>query len=157
MTRPEKAVRFFLDGCNCSQSVVLAFCDETGLDEKTALRLSSPFGGGTGRLREVCGTVSGASMVLGWLYGEGAERDRGIKAHLYMLVQSLAKEFAARNGSYICRELLSLGAGPDSYVPQERTAEYYRRRPCAECVRSAAEILEKLIARQDAQCGGEDG
>ena len=65
MTRPEKAVRFFLDGCNCSQSVVLAFCDETGLDEKTALRLSSPFGGGTGRLREVCGTVSGASMVLG--------------------------------------------------------------------------------------------
>lgn len=134
----------FLSGCNCAQAVVLAFSDVTGLDEKTSLAVSSSFGGGMGRLREVCGAVSGAFMVAGILWGGYPVSDADAKAEHYRLIQRLAARFKQENGSIICRELLGL-PGPSVPVPEERTTDYYRRRPCEQYVRIAAQIIDEEI------------
>ena len=140
-----KAAELFTQGYNCAQSVAAAFCDVTGLDEKTAARMASPFGGGMGRMREVCGAVSGMLMVLGTLYGydDPGEKDRAKKAH-YALVQELAGAFRERNGSIICREILK--NPPSTPSPTPRTAEFYKTRPCARMVVCAAELLDEYIA-----------
>ena len=140
----DRAARLFREGCSCSQSVLVAFCDRTGLDEKTALKLSSSFGGGLGRLREVCGAVSGAAMALGLILGPDDPSDRGAKAAHYARVQSLAAQFAERHGSIVCRDLLGDKAG-SGHVPDARTAAYYAMRPCERCVYDAAEILEAML------------
>ena len=139
-----KAGELFLTGSNCAQAVILAFNDITGLDDKTALRLSSPFGGGIGRMREVCGAVSGMFMVLGLLYGyeEPGEKDCNKKA-LYKEVQDLADKFRAECGSIICREILK--NPPSDPNPTPRTAEFYKQRPCARMVMTAARILDEFI------------
>lgn len=138
------AADLFLKGSNCAQAVLLAFSDVTGLDEKTAARLSSSFGGGMGRLREVCGAVSGMLMVAGLLYGyeEPGEKDRDKKAH-YQLVQELAGKFREEVGSIVCREILK--NPPSDPNPSPRTAEYYATRPCARMVMTAARILDEYI------------
>ena len=141
----EYAKSLFLQGYNCSQAVVCAFSDFTNIDDDFAKKISSPFGGGMGRLREVCGGVSGVLIVLGILEGYSDIPDGGQKAELYKKVQSLAGEFEAKNGSYICRELLGLKEGKDSPIPEERTKEYYEKRPCPDKVRSAAYILAKYL------------
>lgn len=146
MTHEEKAKALFLGGYNCSQSVVAAFSDVTGLDEKTALMLASPFGGGMGRMREVCGAVSGMLLVLGALYGVARTENNAQKAELYARVQELSRQYREQNGSIICRELLSGEILKDkSAVPEERTPEYYKKRPCAELVACAAKILDGYI------------
>lgn len=147
MTHGEKAKELFTKGYNCAQSVAAAFCDITGTDEKTMLMLSSSFGGGMGRMREVCGAVSGMFMVLGLLYGYSETEDRGKKAELYARVQHLAEQFRKENGSIICRELIEGVSGNDTDPsrPSERTAEYYKKRPCGELVKTAGDILEKYI------------
>ena len=139
-----KAGELFLTGSNCAQAVILAFNDITGLDDKTALRLSSPFGGGIGRMREVCGAVSGMFMVLGLLYGyeEPGEKDCNKKA-LYKEVQDLADKFRAECGSILCREILK--NPPTDPNPSPRTAEFYAKRPCARMVMTAASILDRYI------------
>lgn len=139
-----KAGELFLTGSNCAQAVILAFNDITGLDDKTALRLSSPFGGGIGRMREVCGAVSGMFMVLGLLYGyeEPGEKDCNKKA-LYKEVQDLADKFRAECGSILCREILK--NPPSDPNPSPRTAEFYAKRPCARMVMTAARILDEFI------------
>ena len=139
-----KAGELFLTGSNCAQAVILAFNDITGLDDKTALRLSSPFGGGIGRMREVCGAVSGMYMVLGLLYGyeEPGEKDCNKKA-LYKEVQDLADKFRAECGSILCREILK--NPPSDPNPTPRTAEFYAKRPCARMVMTAARILDEFI------------
>ena len=101
-----KAAELFLSGYNCAQSVAVAFCDVTGLDEKTAARTVAAFGGGMGRLREVCGAVSGMLMVLGQLYGYDNSDADAKKKELYKQVQQLAEQFKQENGSIICREIL---------------------------------------------------
>jgi C_GCAxxG_C_C family probable redox protein len=141
----ELTKELFIKGYNCSQSVFAAFCDETGMDLETALKLSSSFGGGMGRLREVCGAVTGIFMVVGMVYGYSDPEDSEAKAEHYELIQTLAAKFREENGSIICRELLELPEGPDSPVPEERTEAYYARRPCSELVEHAAEILEEYI------------
>ncbi len=142
----EIAKRNFESGCNCAQAVLLAFCEDFGLDTKTALMISQPFGGGMGRLREVCGTVSGMYMVLGLAHGSDDLSDRAAKARLYKEVQTLAEKFKEDNGSIICRELLGLRIeGKDSYVPSERTKEYYKTRPCAKLCRYAADLVAKHL------------
>lgn len=140
-----KAAQLFLSGCNCSQAVVVAFCDETGLEEDFAKRLSSSFGGGMGRMREVCGAVSGMLMVVGLLYGydDPGEKDVNKKAH-YALVQQLAGAFREEVGSIVCREILK--NPPSDPNPTPRTAEYYKTRPCARMVMTAARILDGYIA-----------
>ncbi|MBE6870584.1 MAG: C_GCAxxG_C_C family protein [Ruminococcaceae bacterium] len=141
----EKARELFHGGMNCAQAVFCAFSDVTGFDEKTALAISSSFGGGMGRLREVCGAVSGMLMVAGVKYGAYDVNDNEAKASHYALIQSLAKQFAEENGSYICRELLELPSGADEPTPEKRTESYYKRRPCAEYVACAARILDKQL------------
>lgn len=146
MTKSELARKNFEDGCNCCQSVVLAFAEEMGLTRETATLLSAGLGGGVGRLREICGAVSGAAIVLGMLHGSPDPRDRERKAALYAEIQRFAAAFAARHGSYICRDLLGLPPGADDPVPGERTSAYYAARPCAGLVASMAELIEQEIA-----------
>lgn len=150
MSRHSKTARaLFEKGYNCSQSVFAAFCDATGLDFETALKLSSSFGGGMGRLREVCGAVSGMLMAAGMLYGYTDPQDDAAKADHYRLVQSLALQFKAENDSIICRDLLGLPAGHDAPVPEKRTEVYYQKRPCAQYVERAAEILDEYIQKTE--------
>lgn len=139
---------FFERGYNCAQSVFGAFCDVTGLDFKTAVKLAAPFGGGMGRLREVCGAVSAMFMVAGLKYGYTDPKDADAKAEHYKLIQTLAEKFREENGSIICRELLGLPGGPDSPEPEARTEAYYKNRPCAEYVAFAARTLENLLAEK---------
>ena len=144
MNRAERAAQLFLEGYNCAQAVAVAFSDLTGLDEKLSARMASSFGGGMGRMREVCGAVSGMLMVTSMLYGYDRPEEGQEKKELYQLVQNLAGQFRTQMGSIICRELL--GNPPSDPNPSPRTAEYYRQRPCAGMVYAAAEILEGYIA-----------
>lgn len=143
--RGEKAKNNFLEGYNCAQSVVLAFSDLLPFEEKTALRLASSFGGGMGRLREVCGAVSGMFFILGSLYGYDDPNAYDAKAELYSRIQELAAQFKGYTGTIICRELLGLSQGPDSPAPEHRTAVYYHSRPCGEFIALAASLLETYI------------
>ncbi|MBO4327366.1 MAG: C_GCAxxG_C_C family protein [Clostridia bacterium] len=144
----EIAQELFYKGYNCAQAVFCAFCDMTGLDIDTAAKLSSSFGGGLGRLREVCGTVSAASMVLGMLKGYQVPGDIAAKNAHYELVREFAKRFREKYGSIVCRELLT-GAGVNAEaggLSEARTAEFYKKRPCPELVRGAAEILDSMLS-----------
>jgi C_GCAxxG_C_C family probable redox protein len=143
------AEELFKKGYNCSQSVFAAFCDETGMELETALKISSSFGGGMGRLREVCGAVSGMFMVAGMLYGYSNPLDKTAKAEHYKLIQSLAMKFKIENNSIICRELLKLVINSDGPVPEDRTENYYKKRPCKELVKYAAEILDEYILNKN--------
>ena len=147
MTRKEKAMNYFKEGFNCSQSVVLAYSDMLDADESFLLKLSSSFGGGLGRLREVCGAVSGMAIVTGILYGYDDSSSKEDKAEHYKRIQELAHEFEKRNGSIVCRELLGLSQKHDSPTPEARTEGYYKKRPCVELVGDSAEILEDYISK----------
>ena len=144
-----KAMEYFKQGYNCTQSVVVAFRDKLNIDFKTAMKLSSSFGGGMGRLREVCGAVSGMFIVAGLLYGYDNPIDKIAKTAHYKLIQDLATEFKKSNGSIICRDLLGLGKGADSPIPDDRTKEYYSKRPCVQLVGMAAEIIESYIIKME--------
>ncbi|MGN0612681.1 MAG: C-GCAxxG-C-C family protein [Porcipelethomonas sp.] len=145
MTKKEKAMELFRQGYNCSQAVLGAFAEELGLDFETAVKISSSFGGGMGRMREVCGAVSGMFMAAGLKLGYSSPTDTEGKTRHYKLIQDLAAEFKKNNGSIVCRQLLGLEGHDSSYVPSQRTDEYYRKRPCAELVGEAAEILENYL------------
>ena len=145
MEHKMKAAELFLNGYNCAQAVAVAFCDVTGLDEKTTAKMVSGFGGGFGRLREVCGAVSGMVFVLGYLYGYDAADDDETKMHLYTQVQELAAGFRETNGSIICRDILK--NPPSDPNPTPRTAEYYAKRPCARMVMVAAELMDQFISQ----------
>lgn len=145
----EKAVALFKEGYNCAQAVFAAYSEELGMDTQTALKLASSFGAGMGRMREVCGAVSGMFMAAGMKYGYSDPNDTAAKTEHYRLIQNLARKFKARNGSVICRELLGLSKPEGTPVPQERTADYYKKRPCAEMVRCAAEILDDYMNKHD--------
>ena len=145
MEHSMKAAELFLEGYNCAQAVAVAFCDVTGLDAEFTAKLASPFGGGMGRLREVCGAVSGMLMVLGHLYGYDSSADDAKKKEVYAQVQELAKEFQRQNGSIICREILK--NPPTDPNPSPRTAEFYAQRPCARMVMVAAQLMDDFIAQ----------
>ena len=141
----EKAVALFTQGYNCAQSVFVAFSDVTGMDEELAKRLSSSFGGGMGRLREVCGTCSAMFMVAGILYGKGIESDDKLKAAHYQRIQYLVEEFRKSHETIICRDLLKGLAVTSTPTPEKRTEQYYKVRPCVKFVRTAAEILDRYL------------
>jgi len=143
MTKAELAQKYFKDGYNCCQAVALAFCQDVGLDKETALKIASSFGGGFGRLREVCGAVSGMCIIAGLKYGYTSPLATDEKADHYKLIQNMAKEFEEKNGSIICKVLTGIEKG--SHVPEKRTDEYYKKRPCDELVYDAAEILERYL------------
>lgn len=141
----KKAMQLFKDGYNCSQAVILAFSDKYDIEEAAAVKLASSFGGGMGRMREVCGAVSGMFMVAGLLYGYDDPKAKEEKADHYARIQKLAAEFTEINGSIVCRELLGLTQKKDDPTPSERTAEYYKKRPCEQLVGIAAAIMEDYI------------
>ena len=145
MTHRALAEQNFENGYNCAQAVLLAFSDLTGLEEKTALSLASSFGGGMGRLREVCGAVSGMFMVAGLLYGGNTTISQQKKTAHYARIQALAAQFREKNGSYLCRELLAGVQTTAGTTPEARTAEYYKKRPCKLLCGDAAEILDRYI------------
>ncbi len=145
MTHPELAKEYFLKGYNCAQAVFAAFCDVTGLDEKTALRLSSSFGGGMGRMREVCGAVSGMFMVAGIVLGYDSCDDPELKKEHYALIQEMAERFKANNDTLLCRELLENLQVDSAATPSARTDEYYHTRPCLKFVMEAAAIMDEIL------------
>ncbi len=149
----EQAMANFAAGYNCCQAVLLAFSDFTGLETELASTIAAPLGGGMGRLREVCGAVSGMFLVSGFLTDGASDiANREAKKQCYATVQGLASEFRASNGSIICRELLSSDVVSDkSSVPAERTAEYYKKRPCKELVGDAARIVAEYINNRENQ------
>lgn len=154
MTRGEAAKERFLSGYNCAQAVLLSFSDLTGLDEKTAMRLASSFGGGMGRLREVCGAVSGMFMVAGLLYGQDDVPENKEKVAHYALVQELAAKFRENNGSIICRELLANITNDATPNAEPRTSAYYTKRPCSALCAAAAEIMAAYIQEHPYQKNG---
>ena len=146
MKRIEKAGELFEEGYNCAQSVFAAYSDLYGLENETALKLSASFGGGVGRMREICGAVSGMSMIAGLETGTAKEMDDEGKKYNYEVVQKLAQEFKALSGSMICRELLGLDSdAPRDPRPQKRDQAYYNSRPCKQLVMDAAKIIERVL------------
>ena len=145
MNHGELAKQNFESGCNCAQSVLTAFSDLTGLDRGQAMKIASGFGGGMGRLREVCGTLTGAFMVLGLLYGDDQVPEHGAKSVLYGRIQEVAGQFREKNGSLLCRDLLAGVRTVPGGVPEERTQEYYKKRPCGELCRYTANLLDEYI------------
>ena len=143
------AGEYFMQGYNCSQAVVAAWAEDMGLDMHTAMRISCGFGGGIGRLREVCGSVSGAVMVLGLKHGYADGRDQQAKGEMYKLIQAFVSRFKEENGfdSIVCRELLGL-EGASAPQPAKRTGEYYKKRPCKELVELSAGLLGEFIEVQ---------
>lgn len=140
MTKGELAESLFRNGLNCSQAVAAAFSDEMNMDKELVKRLTIGFGGGMGRMREVCGAVSGMTFVLSAIY---VNDDR---AKIYERVQTVANEYKKENGSIVCRELLGLGKkGSVTPIPEERTAEYYKKRPCPKLIAMSADILDRYI------------
>ena len=143
MDRELRGITYFMEGYNCAQAVLMAFSDMVGLDEKLCAKLSSSFGGGMGRMREVCGAVSGMLMVLSYLYGYDTPGDDISKKRLYGEVQALAGAFRAENGSIVCREILK--NPPSDPNPTPRTAEFYAKRPCAKMVMTAGRLMDRFL------------
>lgn len=137
------AAELFLKGYSCSQAITVAFADVTGLSPEFSAKMASSFGGGMGRLREVCGAVSGMFMVAGLLYGYDTPGDDCAKKAHYALVQELAAKFKEQAGSIVCREILK--NPPSDPNPTPRTEEFYKVRPCARLVILAAQILDEYI------------
>lgn len=145
MTKKEIAQNLFLEGYNCAQSVAGAYAEEMGMDRQAVIQMASSFGGGMGRMREVCGAVSGMFLAAGAIYGYDDPKDSVAKKEHYERIQLLAARFKSQTGSIICRELLGIEGEDNRPVPSERTKEYYKKRPCVEMVGLAAEILEEYI------------
>lgn len=141
----DRAVELFKTGKNCSQAVFAAFAPDLGLSEETALAVSVGLGGGVGRMREVCGAVSGSAMVVGLKY---PELD---KAEVYEKVRLIIEEFKKTNSSVVCKELLGLSKPEMSSIPEARTDEYYKKRPCVKIVEDAALAVEKILFAEETE------
>lgn len=142
MTKEEKTIELFNSGYNCSQAVFTAFAADFGIDEKLAKSIATGLGGGVGRMREVCGAVSAAAMILGMKYGE----DGSNKGLAYEKIQEFAARFKEESGSIICAERLGLREAPhNDPVPEKRTSEYYKKRPCSAICGDAARIVEEML------------
>ncbi len=157
----EKAKELFLEGYNCSQAVFVAYAERYGLDKELALKVSASFGGGMGRMREICGAVSGMFMVAGMETGQTKPRDPAAKQANYDMVQRLAKRYKEEYGSIVCKELLGLVPMPGrekadanaglkaaeftDTKPEARTEEYYKKRPCLEQIQKACDILDEIL------------
>lgn len=146
--RVQRAVDNFMQGYGCCQSVVAAFADLYNLDDTMAKRIAAGFGGGVGRMRMMCGAVSGIVILAGLDRGQIDGADRKGKSMCYKVVQELLDEFKVQNGSVVCAEMLGLKGhekAQSSYIASPRTAEYYKTRPCAAKVESAARIFAEYL------------
>ena len=151
--RVNRAVDYFMQGYGCCQSVVAAFADLYGLNDTLAKKIAAGFGGGVGRMRMMCGAVSGIVMLVGLDCGQTEGSDSEGKSACYKVVQDLLAKSKAENGSVICAEILGIQGhekAPNSYVASPRTAEYYKMRPCAAKVESAARIFANYLKSKNA-------
>ncbi|MBO7285095.1 MAG: C_GCAxxG_C_C family protein [Alistipes sp.] len=149
--RVERAQSYFKSGYNCAQAVVMAFDDVMDMSPEVLARLTAPFGGGMGRMREVCGTVSGMAFVAGAIAPSVDPSNLEERKQNYALVQQFADEFRAENGDIVCRRLLGLEPmveRSETPMPSERTPEYYKKRPCVEYVACAARIVAEHLAKE---------
>lgn len=156
-SRVDIAEKLFREGYNCSQSVFGTYGDLYGLERDMVMRLAASFGGGMGRMREVCGTLSGVFLIAGMETGATEGRDAAGKKRNYDMVQRLAAEYRRENGSIICRELLGLdkdGKKADTSVttPDARTEDYYKKRPCIQLIRRAAQMAEEMLLYRYFSC-----
>ena len=154
-SRVEEAVARFEEGYNCAQAVFATYADLFGMKEEDALRLASPMGGGMGRMREVCGAVSGMALLEGLKEGNIVPNDKNAQGQTYATVRTMSDAFSQRHGSIICRELLGISAREKSAVPSERTQMYYSSRPCTKYVKSAAEFVEEYLLADEMRNDGE--
>jgi C_GCAxxG_C_C family probable redox protein len=143
MNRIESALSRFAQGFNCSQAVLSAYAEHFGLDEETAMKISSGFGGGMGRMADTCGAVTGACMVLGLKYGKNSP-DREAKEGIYARITDFAERFKERNRSLACRDLLDCDISTPEGLQQAREAEMFSK-TCPKFVRDACEILEEML------------
>ncbi len=146
MNKSEQAKELFKEGYNCAQAVALAFTEELNMSKEDVAKMMSSFGGGLGRQREVCGAVSGMCFVAGAMDGYSEPKDQAGKMAHYKLVREMCDMFKSTNGSIICRELLAGVSHTEGGIPEARTQEYYKKRPCAEYVADAAAIVEKVLS-----------
>lgn len=149
--RVSRAVGYFKSGYNCAQAVVMAYDDVMGLSTEAIAQLAAPFGGGMGRMREVCGTVSGMTFIAGAIRPAVNPQNLEERKANYALVQHFAQLFREENGDIVCRRLLGLESAverSETPMPSQRTEEYYRKRPCAEYVASAARIVAEYLASE---------
>lgn len=149
-TNEQIAREYFTSGYNCAQSVFLTYAEKYGFDKETALKLSSSFGGGMGRMREVCGAVSAMFMIAGLENGYIENNNDEVKAQHYTRIQNLANEFKEKNGTIICRELLGVDAD-DNPIPSKRTSQYYEERPCEQLIADACNIIDEFIVKKSGQ------
>lgn len=150
--RVERACGYFKEGYNCAQAVVMAYDDIMGMGVEKLAKLTAPFGGGMGRMREVCGTVCGMTMLAGAIQPSSDPKNLEERKDNYALVQHFAEQFRKENGDIVCRRLLGLEESverKESAMPSERTAEYYRKRPCVEYVATAARIVATHLATRE--------
>ncbi|MBQ2929262.1 MAG: C_GCAxxG_C_C family protein [Clostridia bacterium] len=146
--RAKQAVDNFTAGCNCAQSVLLAYADILALTPEQAAMISVGFGGGMGRLRLHCGAFSAAVMLAGVMEGEdGAKKEH--RPETYARVQEIHRQFLERNGTISCAELLGKAGVPEDPTPEERTPEYYAKRPCARIIASACEMIDGMLAEKE--------
>ena len=150
MTHADRAEELFCEGYNCAQAVAGAFCEELGIPLDVMLRMSSPFGGGFGRQREVCGAVSGMLMIAGLLYGYDKPEEGEHRGECYAMTRELCDAFREGNGSIICREILGKRAEVGG-KPELRTEQFYKTRPCIRSVRDAADALDAYIEKRKAR------
>lgn len=143
--RALRAKEYFREGYNCAQSVALAYADITALDGPTVATITASFGGGMGRLREVCGAVSGMAFLASFISPCPSKDNTEAKKANYALVQEFAEAFRKQNGAIVCRTLLGLDRPKDEPTPSARTAEYYKKRPCADLVYDAALIVGNYL------------
>lgn len=148
--RAQRAGEYFKAGYNCAQAVVMAYNDIMGMDLEMVAKLAAPFGGGMGRMREVCGTVSGMTMLAGYIQPSADPKNLEERKNNYALVQHFAEQFRNENGDIVCRRLLGLepmAERNETTMPSERTPEYYKKRPCSEYVECAARIVGEYLNR----------
>ncbi len=152
--RVNKAIGLFKEGYNCSQSVVGAWADYYDINEQILMKLATSFGAGIGRMRETCGAACGMFILAGLETGCTDPTNPSGKSNNYKVIQELAASFKECNGSINCGELLGLRNIREdkiSHIPQERTSEYYKKRPCVEMVASAARIYGRFIAKKESE------
>jgi C_GCAxxG_C_C family probable redox protein len=148
--RVERACGYFKSGYNCAQAVVMAFDDVMEQSPEMLARLTAPFGGGMGRMREVCGTVSGMTFLAGAISPAANPSNLEERKANYALVQTFAEAFRRENGDIVCRRLLGLEPmveRQETPMPSERTEEYYKKRPCVEYVGCAARIVAEYLQK----------
>lgn len=144
-SRVEQATATFEEGYTCAQSVFSTYADLFGMDRETALKLSSPMGGGIGRMREVCGAVSAMALLAGLKEGNTDPANEEGKEKIYLLTRQMSEKFREQFGTIVCRELLGIEGMEESAKPSVRTQQYYQERPCLQLIAAAAKIIEEML------------